>query len=74
MSEIIKFDTGEERDIAVFQCNICDCKFSEQEGGLHNGLIGMIPIAFCPTCLSGLFSMVDYLRGHEGDYVFEDGE
>ena len=67
MTKIIKLHTGDERDIPVFQCSICDCKFSEQEGGLQRGAIGMLPVSFCPTCLSGLFSMVDYLRGHEGD-------
>jgi hypothetical protein len=67
MMKIINLKTGRESEISVFQCNVCNCSFSEQEGGLHNGVIGMIPVAFCPTCLSGLFSMVDYLRGHNGD-------
>ena len=47
----------------MFNCTICDCKFSEQEGGLQRGVIGMIPISFCPTCFSGIMEMADYFRG-----------
>ena len=65
MMKIIKLNTGEEREIPTFKSNICDCTFSEQEGGLQRGAIGMIPVSFCPTCFSGIFSMVDYFRGED---------
>ena len=65
MMKIIKLNTGEERDIPTFRCKICECNFTEGEGGLHNGLIGMIPVAFCPTCFSGLFSMIEYFKGDD---------
>lgn len=45
------------------KCTICDCKFTEDEGGLHNGYIGILPVSFCPTCFSGIFDMVDYFNG-----------
>mgnify|MGYP001436501768 FL=1 len=47
----------------MFDCTICNCKFSEQEGGLQRGVIGMISISFCPTCFSGVLDMADYFRG-----------
>jgi hypothetical protein len=55
------------KESLISKCSICDCTFSEDEGGVQRGAIGMLSVSFCPTCLSGLFSMVDYLRGYEGD-------
>jgi hypothetical protein len=63
--KIINLKTGMKREIPMFTCTICDCTFSEQEGGLQQGVIGMIPISFCPTCFSGIFSMVDYFKGED---------
>ena len=54
--------TGREKEIPMYSCKICDCKFEEGEGGLHNGVIGIIPVSFCPTCFSGLLDMGDYFR------------
>ena len=65
MTKIINIKTGKEKEILTFNCNICDCTFSEQEGGLQQGVFGMIPVSFCPTCLSGMFSMVEYFKGEE---------
>ena len=37
------------------ECSICRCEFDlEAEGGVE-GLIGLIPFAFCPTCKSGVY-------------------
>lgn len=63
MTKIININTGKEKEIPMFECRICNCKFSEQEGGLMGGMIGMIPVSFCPTCFSGLLDMADYFRG-----------
>ena len=63
--KIINIKTGKEKEIPTFDCNICDCKFTEQEGGVTNGVFGMLPVSFCPTCLSGMFSMVEYFKGEE---------
>lgn len=47
------------------ECSTCSCEFSlEDEGGI-TGEFGIIPIAFCPTCLSSVFDMVDQLREHD---------
>ena len=63
MAKIINIHTGKEKQLQIFECTICNCKFSEQEGGLQRGVIGMIPISFCPTCFSGIMEMADYFRG-----------
>ena len=63
MTKIINIHTGKEKQLQMFDCTICKCKFSEQEGGLQQGVIGMIPISFCPTCFSGIMDMADYFRG-----------
>lgn len=63
MTKIINIHTGKEKQLQMFDCTICKCKFSEQEGGLQRGVIGMIPISFCPTCFSGIMEMADYFRG-----------
>tara|TARA_R110000868_G_scaffold74933_1_gene216561 strand:- start:47 stop:259 length:213 start_codon:yes stop_codon:yes gene_type:complete len=60
MSKILNINTGKERVIPTFNCTICDCKFTEDEGGLQKGVIGIIPISFCPTCFSGIIHMVNY--------------
>ena len=60
MTKIINIKTGKEKEIQTFECSICRCKFSEGEGGLYEGSIGMIPVSFCPTCFSGIFDMVAF--------------
>ena len=60
---IIDIHTGKEKELEYFSCSICNCKFSEQEGGLQRGVIGMIPISFCSTCFSGIMDMAEYFRG-----------
>ena len=38
-------------------CSICDAEFDlESEGGTQ-GSFGMIPVSFCPTCLSCILDM-----------------
>lgn len=63
MTKIINLHTGKEKELMMFDCTICNCRFSEQEGGLQQGVIGMIPISFCPTCFSGVMEMAEYFRG-----------
>jgi len=67
MSKILNINTGKERVIPTFNCTICDCTFTENEGGLLQGVIGMIPISFCPTCFSGVLEMSDYFRNNKGE-------
>ena len=48
------------------KCNVCACKFSEDEGGVV-GYFGILPVAFCPTCYSSMVDMVtqDLALGEE---------
>jgi len=38
-------------------CNVCSCDFTEDEGGVV-GYFGILPVAFCPTCYSSMYDMV----------------
>jgi len=41
-----------------YTCSICSGKFDlEKEGGTA-GDIGILEVAFCPTCYAGIFDMV----------------
>ena len=46
------------------KCSVCQCDFTDDEGGIQ-GYIGIIPVAFCPTCYSGICDMVEQLDGRE---------
>ena len=50
-----------------FDSTICDCKFTEQEGGLQRGVIGMLPVSFCPTCFSGIMDMAEYFKDKDNN-------
>ena len=43
-------------------CSLCGTEFnSDSEGGIR-GVIGILPVKFCPWCKSGLFDMCDQMR------------
>ena len=58
-------------------CTICDGPFDiEKEGGVE-GFIGILQVAFCPTCKAGIFDFAEQLGGprecpHCG--LFDDDE
>ena len=39
------------------RCTVCACEFTEDEGGVL-GYFGILPVAFCPTCYSSMYDMV----------------
>jgi|TARA_R110002124_G_scaffold111390_1_gene265167 hypothetical protein len=44
------------------ECSTCKTEFSlKNEGGI-SGLFGMIPVAFCPTCLSSCIEMAEQFK------------
>ena len=46
-------------------CSVCSCDFSlDKEGGIQ-GDFGILPVAFCPTCLSCMMDMADQLNGYD---------
>lgn len=52
-------------------CNVCQCDFTDDEGGIQ-GYLGMLPVAFCPTCFAGLCDMVEQLNDREWEGLTEE--
>ena len=44
------------------KCSICDVEFEEESEGGVIGYLGILPVAFCPTCFSGIMDMAEMLR------------
>ena len=53
------------------ECSVCQCDFTDDEGGIQ-GYIGIIPVAFCPTCYSGISDMVEQLDGREWEGLTDE--
>lgn len=59
-------------DKSECDCTICSVTFSlSLEGGVK-GLFGMLPVAFCPTCLTSCLNMADQLLHFDEDALFEE--
>ena len=43
-------------------CSTCQCEFDLDAEGGTKGEFGILPVAFCPTCLSSVFDMVEKLK------------
>ena len=60
MAKIINIHTGKVKEIKPpepSKCNVCGGEFSlNDEGGLE-GEFGMLPVSFCPFCLSSILDM-----------------
>ena len=46
------------------KCTACSCDYTDDEGGIQ-GNFGILPMSFCPTCLSSIFDMVEQLNPRE---------
>ena len=46
------------------KCSVCQTDFTDDEGGML-GYIGILPVAFCPFCYSGICDMVEQLDERE---------
>ena len=46
----------------VYNCSVCSCDFDEYNEGGTVGNFGILPVAFCPTCLACMFDMVEQLK------------
>lgn len=42
-------------------CTICEGEFDPETEGGDVGCIGILPVAFCPTCKAGIFDYVEQL-------------
>jgi hypothetical protein len=58
-------------DHSEMDCTVCQVTFSLALEGGCAGEFGILPVAFCPTCLSSAVDMVHQLEAWEDD---EDGE
>ena len=71
MTKIINLKTGKEVQYpqkVCSVCSICEAPFvRDEEGGLVGGMIGMIPVNFCPYCLSGVLDMAQQMLGIHND-------
>jgi hypothetical protein len=48
------------------KCNVCQCDFTDDEGGIQ-GYFGILPVAFCPTCYASMCDMVGQIDEREWD-------
>jgi len=46
------------------ECTACSCDYTDDEGGIQ-GYFGMLPMSFCPTCLSSIYDMMEQLNPRE---------
>jgi len=63
--------TEKDRSHNELVCSVCHCEFDiELEGGI-DGYLGILPVAFCAMCYSGMDEFFTQLHGcyddeHEG--------
>jgi hypothetical protein len=51
-------------------CSICGCNFdADNEGGIV-GEFGILPVAFCPTCLGCMHDMVNVEENEGKNYTY----
>jgi hypothetical protein len=53
------------------KCTICKCDFTDDEGGTL-GYLGILPVAFCPSCFSGLCDMIDQTDDREWEGLTDE--
>jgi len=52
-------------------CNVCQCDFTDDEGGIQ-GYLGILPVAFCPTCFCGLCDMAEQVNDREWEGLTDE--
>jgi hypothetical protein len=53
------------------KCTACSCDFTDDEGGVH-GDFGILPMSFCPTCLSCMLDMAEQLNPREWEGLSDE--
>jgi len=54
-------------DTDVYECTICKGPFNiETEGGV-TGEIGILPVSFCPTCITGVLDFAEQWNEYHTD-------
>ena len=51
----------------TLNCSVCSTDFDEYNEGGTVGDFGMLPVAFCPTCLACMCDMVQQMYPTEED-------
>ena len=62
---------GFEHVGADHKCNVCQCDFTDDEGGIQ-GYFGILPVAFCPTCYASMCDMVGQIDEREWEGLTEE--
>lgn len=52
---------------ANMECSVCNTEFDIQGEGGISGEFGIIPVQFCPTCLSCMIDMVSQLQDMDSE-------
>jgi len=58
---VIQTPDGDEDDNNVFTCSTCEGEFDLDAEGGTVGDFGMLPVAFCPTCLACMVDMMEQM-------------
>lgn len=53
------------------ECTICRSDFDIEAEGGQQGDIGILPVAFCPTCVTGILDFADQRRDIESLFMEE---
>ena len=53
------------------KCNVCQCDFTDDEGGIQ-GYFGILPVAFCPTCYASMCDMVGPIDDREWEGLTDE--
>ena len=71
MGKVINIHTGKELQDNVktpdIECTICKSPFSIEGEGGTTGLFGILPVSFCPFCLSSILDMSTQMLGIKGE-------
>jgi DNA-directed RNA polymerase subunit RPC12/RpoP len=82
MTKTKKSDKGDARDlgdrpgVGFRECSICGGPFDLDTEGGSEGCIGILPVAFCPTCRVGILDFAEQQQPgfdcpHCGEYIGE---
>lgn len=53
-------------EVTAHVCSVCSCDYTDDEGGVQ-GEFGILPVSFCPTCLSCMCDMAAQFREAEAE-------
>ena len=59
---LLRLRMKKKKEDKIEVCSVCQCEFDLNAEGGTKGKFGILPVAFCPTCLSSIFDMVEKLK------------